>query len=116
MGNVYENQSASIFTYDRYSKTPQKKEKRTKLEIYYDLLCILYEEMNFNGINKPSLIRIASLANLPYIRFKETLAHLSKQGLIIHNYDNIFVTEKGVEFLREYQRFNNFLKQIGIQK
>ena len=116
MGNIVQNQSANLFTYDRYSKTSQKKEKRTKLEIYYDLLQILYEEMNFSGINKPSLIRIASLANLPYTRFKEAIAHLDKQGLILHNYDNIFVTEKGVEFIREYQKFNDYLKQIGILK
>jgi len=98
-----------------YSKNQfERIEKQKKLETYYDVLQILKIEMRETAKSNPSLTRTASYVNMSYSNFKQTLLLLSNLGFCHMNGKGIFVTEKGVEFLKEYQRFNDYLRKIGF--
>lgn len=87
-------------------------EKRCKIRIYFDVLRILSREME-DG--KPRLTKVARLSNLPFDRFQKCLNQLVQLGLVSYaEGKKIFVTEKGLKFIDEYLRFDNFLKEIGL--
>ena len=89
--------------------------KRHKLEIYYDILQSFYSEEH-NGYGKQSFAKIASQVNMPYNRFKKTVTQLINLKLCYLEGKSVRVTEKGLEFIMEYQSFNDYLKQIGLVK
>lgn len=90
--------------------------KRHKLEIYYDILQTCYTEEHSNASGKQSFAKIASQVNMPYNRFKKTVTQLTNLKLCYLNEKSVQVTEKGLEFIMEYQSFNDYLKQIGLVK
>jgi len=116
LGNVYLNrQGDRNFDLDKFGRAQNgRTEKRNKLEIYNDILQALYSQMRVNGKRNPSLARTASYVNMPYTRFKQTVILLSSLGLCHTDKEGVYVTEKGVEFLKEYQSFNDYLKKIGL--
>ncbi|MEM3578281.1 MAG: winged helix-turn-helix domain-containing protein [Candidatus Bathyarchaeia archaeon] len=89
-----------------------KVEKRSKVQIYFDILQILCDEAKNE---KPSLTKVAHLANLPYDRFQKCLHQLVQLGMVsCAEGGKIFVTEKGLEYIDECMKFNNFLKKMGL--
>lgn len=89
-----------------------KVEKRSKVQIYYDILRILCEE---SKNEKPSLTKVAHLVNLPYDRFKKCLNQLVHLNMVCRaEGGKIFVTEKGLEYINECMKFNNFLRKMGL--
>ena len=93
-----------------------KVNKRHKLEIYYDILYIFYTDDHSNGNDKQSMAKIASQVNMPYNRFKITVTQLKDLRLCYLNDRKMLITEKGLEFIKEYESFNDYLKQIGLIK
>jgi predicted transcriptional regulator len=85
--------------------------KRSRLQIYFDILQILCEELK-NG--KPSLTKVAYMANLPYDRFQKCLNKLIQLDLVRERNGKFFVTEKGFECISEYERINDFLRRMGL--
>ena len=89
-----------------------KLQKRSKLRIYFDVLKILREELNQNG--HPSLTRVAHGANLPYDRFRNCLEHLIQVGMVSRGDEKLIVTDKGCEFIQEFERITDFLERMGL--
>ena len=98
------------------SKGSANSAKRHKLEIYYDILYTFYTEEQSNGGGKQSFAKIASHVNMPYNRFKKTVIQLTILKLCKINGKKAILTEKGLEYIMEYQSFNDYLKQIGLVK
>jgi predicted transcriptional regulator len=107
---------SQIFNLNVNRESAYKAGKRDKLEIYYDILHTFYTEEHSSGKGKQSFAKIASQVNMPYNRFKKTLTQLNSLKLCNLDGKKVQVTEKGQEFIMEYQSFNDYLKQIGLVK
>ena len=84
--------------------------RRDKLKIYGDLLTILNEEV---GREKVVLTRIQIRLNVPFDRLKTYLTELSNLELI-ENETSLQLTEKGKQYLKEYESVLDFMKRMGI--
>jgi predicted transcriptional regulator len=99
----------------RRESSELEEKKRTKFQIYLDILEALSEEL----CSKPNLqlSKIAHKTNLPYDRFRGDFKRLMQLGLINLNQGSRFaITEKGREYVREIKRFNEFLRNRGINQ
>lgn len=90
-----------------------KGEKRNRFEIYFDILRLLCEELKLG--DKPSPTRVAHEANLPYDRFQDCLDYLIQLNMVSRGSGGkLVVTRKGLEYVQEYQRINDFLRRMGL--
>ncbi|HSV49958.1 MAG TPA: winged helix-turn-helix domain-containing protein, partial [Candidatus Acidoferrales bacterium] len=81
--------------------------RRDKLKIYGDLLTILNEEVDRE---KVVLTRIQVRLNVPFDRLKTYLTELSSLQLI-ENETSLKLTEKGKQYLEEYESVLDFMKR-----
>ena len=86
------------------------KPKRNKLEIYNDILGAIKQEL-YSGEAKPT--RIQSKSNLAYDKLTRYLGELEGRALITQ--DPISLTEKGRDFLQDYDRIKDFLEEMGVK-
>ena len=88
----------------------KKISRRDKLKIYGDLLSVLSDE----GKNeKIVLTRVQIRINVPFDRLKNYIFELNELGLI-QDEKSLKLTEKGKQYLREYERVLEFMKRMGI--
>jgi predicted transcriptional regulator len=80
------------------------------MKIYGDLLSILYSESKEEKI---VLTRIQIQINVPFDRLKIYIAELANLGLISDE-TSLKVTEKGKQYIAEYQNVLDFMKRMGI--
>lgn len=86
------------------------KPKRSKLEIYNDILSAIKLEV-VNGEAKPT--RVQSKSNLAYDKFTRYLGELEGRQMIVQ--DPLTLTEKGRDFLQDYERIRGFLEEMGVK-
>ena len=84
--------------------------RRDKMRIYNDLLSILESE---NKKEEIVLTRLQLKLNVPYDRFKEYLGQLRDLGLI-KDKNSPKLTNKGKQYIREYEKVLDFMKRMGI--
>ena len=84
--------------------------RRDRLKIYGDLLAVLNEEAKNEKI---VLSRVQVRTNLPFTRLKGFIQDLIKLGLI-EDEDMLKLTEKGKQYLKEYDQVLKFIKLMGI--
>jgi len=89
-----------------------KVEKRGKLQIYFDILEVLCE--NVEAGDAPSPTRIAHKTNLPYDRFRNYLDELVRLSMVSREGGKLVVSEKGFEYVRWHKRMISFLKSMGL--
>ena len=91
--------------------------KRSKFEIYGDILEAIRADISTNGSAR--LTRVQIKVNVPYDRFKAYIDNLSGSKLIEiargENHEEITITGKGFEYLAQYEHVNNFLVAFGLQ-
>jgi predicted transcriptional regulator len=80
------------------------------MEIYNDILSAINLELT-NGEAKPT--RVQSLSNLAYDKLVRYLSELEIKKMIIQ--DPLQITEKGRDFLQDYDRIKGFLNNMGIK-
>jgi predicted transcriptional regulator len=85
-------------------------QRRDRLKIYGDLLSMLNAEHNSENI---VLTRIQVKINVPFDRLKNYLSELNELGLI-ENENTLKLTEKGRQYLEEYENVLDFMKRMGI--
>jgi predicted transcriptional regulator len=88
----------------------KKLPRRDKLKIYGDLLSILYSETKRE---KVVLTRVQLKTNVPFDRLKTYVAELKELGLI-QDEPLLKLTEKGKQYLREYETVLDFMKRMGL--
>ncbi|MDQ3885084.1 MAG: transcriptional regulator [Thermoproteota archaeon] len=86
------------------------KPKRNKMEIYNDILSAINLELT-NGEAKPTRVQI--LSNLAYDKLVRYLNELESKKMIIR--DPLGITEKGRDFLQDYDRIKGFVTAMGIK-
>lgn len=78
--------------------------------IYNDILSAIAQELT-NGEAKPT--RIQSLSNLAYDKLVRYLDELEGRKMIMQN--PIEITEKGRDFLQDYNRIKDFVFEMGVK-
>ncbi len=80
------------------------------MEIYNDILSAIKEELT-NGEAKPT--RVQSLSNLAYDKLIRYLGELERKEMIMQN--PLRITEKGYDFLLDYDRIRDFVTAMNIK-
>ena len=88
----------------------KKLPRRDKMKIYGDLLFILYGEAK---TEKVVLTRVQLKINVPFDRLKTYIAELKELGLI-QDEVSLKLTEKGKQYLREYETVLDFMNRMGL--
>ena len=88
----------------------RKLPRRDKLKIYGDLLSILYSE---SRKDKVVLTHVQLKSNVPFDRLKTYIAELKELGLIQDEH-SLKLTDKGKQYLREYETVLDFMKRMGL--
>lgn len=86
------------------------KPKRNKMEIYNDILSAISLELA-NGEAKPT--RVQALSNLAYDKLVRYLDELECKKMITQ--DPLRMTEKGRDFLQDYDRIKDFVLDMGVK-
>ncbi len=84
--------------------------RRDKLKIYGDLLSVLNVESKNEKI---VLTWVQVKINVPFDRLKTYISDLKELGLI-EDETTLRLTEKGRQFLREYESVIDFMKRMGL--
>ena len=80
------------------------------MEIYNDILSAINLELT-NGEAKPT--RVQSLSNLAYDKLVRYLNELEGKKMIMQ--DPLQITEKGQDFLQDYDRIKGFVLDMGVK-
>ncbi len=89
----------------------KKLARRDKMKIYGDLLSILQAERS--DTERIVLIRVQTKLNVPFDRLKNYLADLEALNLI-EDQISYRLTQKGNQYLKEYQMLVDFMERMGI--
>jgi predicted transcriptional regulator len=84
--------------------------RRDRLKIYGDLLAILYAEGRGEKI---VLTHVQVQIKVPFDRLKNYISELTNLGLI-QDEATLKLTEKGKQYLVEYEKVLDFMKRMGI--
>ncbi len=84
--------------------------RRDKLKIYGDLLSALYSE---SGAEKIVLTQVQVKIKVPFDRLKTYITELVNLGLV-QDETSLELTEKGIQYLREYETVLDFMKRMGL--
>lgn len=84
--------------------------RRDRMKIYADLLSTLHYK--FRG-EKKILSQVQVKANVPFDRLKKYIIELIELDLI-KDEDSLELTDKGKQYLREYEKVLEFMKRMDI--
>jgi len=88
----------------------KKISRRDKMKIYGDLLSILNNE---SKTEKIVLTHIQVRINVPYDRLKNYIYELKDLDLI-QDVTSLKLTDKGKQYIEEYEKVLEFMKRMGI--
>ena len=91
-------------------KMIKKIPRRDILKIYGDLLSVLRSEARNEII---VLTRVQVRINVPFDRLKNYIKELKELGLI-EDEMSLKLTEKGKQYLEEYEKILDFMKRMGF--
>lgn len=89
--------------------TKHRKDRRSKLEIYYDIIHAITNELQYGEV-KPT--RVQFLSHTSYDKLMAYLDELEKKQMLVAS--TLTLTEKGQKFLKEYHKIDEFVRAIGL--
>ena len=113
MGTKSSSQPESQTAVDR-KKFPIRSERDRRDKLYYIVMQVIHLE-SINGESNLSIARVSYHTGLSMSQFKETVNHLRKLGFIYQHGNNVCITEKGIEFVKEYSAIHGKLKEISLK-
>lgn len=98
----------------KHSCDLKPKPRRSKLELYNDILNAIVDEIanDDDGVAKPTRVQLHS--NLAYDKLARYLDELENKKMILQS-PLLMITEKGRDFLQDYDRISNFVLEMGIK-
>ncbi|MEM2760827.1 MAG: winged helix-turn-helix domain-containing protein [Nitrososphaerales archaeon] len=90
----------------------QRKERRHKLQIYYDILVAIQQETTAEGGARPT--RIQHLSNMSYDKLVRYLDELVEKEMISRG-ETLVLTDKAREFLRDYEKVKDLIERMGLE-
>lgn len=88
------------------------KQRRHRLQIYREILSAIQVELMNEGNARPT--RVQHLSNMSYDRLKKYVLELEKSRLIRINDGNLILTDKGHEFLKNYEQLTSVMDIVGL--
>jgi predicted transcriptional regulator len=85
--------------------------RRDKLKIYGDLLSTLRSEASER--ERIVLTRVQMRINVPFDRLKSYITELKDLGFI-EDETSLKLTQKGKQYLSEYEKILDFMKRMGL--
>ena len=98
--------------YREYSTKDMVKERRTRIQLYFDIISAIFDEEIDN--DKISPTRIQFKCNTSYDKLTKYLEEM-KNKKIIEKDGQIKVTEKGKQFHKDYSKINELIQELSIQ-
>ena len=102
--------SSVLYKGERMRKV--KQEKRHKLQLFYTIVCAIEEETIITGSARPT--RIQHHSRLSYDRMINHFEELEEKGMIHRSAVGFAsITNKGKEFIKQYQQLMNLIEDAG---
>ena len=89
-----------------------KQEKRHKLQLHYEILCAIEEDMMQNDNVRPT--RIQHSSRLSYDKMMNHFDELEGKRMIYRDRGLISITSKGREFTKQYNDLVNLIERAGL--
>ena len=86
------------------------KDRRSKIQIFFDIVSAIIDDIQNNESVSPT--RIQFKCNTSYDKLTKYLEEMAKRE-IIENEKSITVTEKGMQFHKDYSRINELINEIN---
>ena len=86
------------------------KERRSKIQIFFDIVTAVIDDAQNNESVSPTRIQIK--CNTSYDKLTKYLEEMEKRGMI-EKEKSITITEKGMEFHKDYSRINELINEMN---
>jgi len=86
------------------------KERRTKTQIFFDIVTAIMDDAQNNETISPT--RIQFKCNTSYDKLTKYLEEMEKRE-IIQREKSITITEKGMQFHKDYSRINDLINEMN---
>jgi len=83
------------------------------MELYNDILKAIMNEITNDDSSVAKPTRVQLRCNLAYDKLARYLDELESKKMILQN--PLMITEKGKDFLQDYDRISNFVLEMGIK-
>ncbi len=80
--------------------------------MYYDVLRAIQEESQNTEGAKPTRVQYRS--NMSYDKLTNYIVELESKKMISKS-DTLFLTEKGLKYLNEYEKIKDFIQRMGLE-
>ena len=87
------------------------KERRTRIQLYFDIISAIFEEEIDNDSISPT--RIQFKCNTSYDKLTKYLEEMKNKEII--DKEHIKVTDKGKQFHKDYSKINDLIQELSIQ-
>ena len=93
-----------------------RQEKRHKLQLFYEILCAIEDDIDHNKVARPT--HIQHNCRLSYDKMMNHFNELEKKGMIIYRRSNtdglISITNKGKQFIKQYNELMILIESAGL--
>ena len=93
-----------------------RQEKRHKLQLFYEILCAIEDDIVHNKVARPT--HIQHNCRLSYDKMMNHINQLEQKGMIHTHRENnnrsISITGKGMLFVKRYNELINLIESVGL--
>ena len=86
------------------------KERRAETQIFFDIITAVIDDTQNNESVSPTRIQIK--CNTSYDKLTKYLEEMEKRGMV-EKEKSIAITEKGMEFHKDYSRINELINEMN---
>ncbi len=90
-------------------KKNKVKERRTKTQIFFDVITAIIDDAQNNELVSPTRIQVK--CNTSYDKLTKYLEEMERREMI-EKEKSITITEKGMEFHKDYSRINELINEM----
>jgi predicted transcriptional regulator len=90
-----------------------RQEKRHKLQLFYDIICAVEDDMVNSECARPT--HVQHYSRLSYDKMLNYVDEMEKKGMIFRGSGGLIsITNKGREFTRHYSQLINLIESAGL--
>ena len=89
-----------------------RQEKRHKLQLFYEILCAIEEDVAYNEVAKPT--HVQHFTRLSYDKMMNHFDELEQKGMIHRVSGLVAITAKGKKFVEQYDQLINLIDSAGL--
>jgi predicted transcriptional regulator len=89
-----------------------RQEKRHKLQLFYEILCAIEEDIAYNEVAKPT--HVQHFTRLSYDKMMNHFDELEQKGMIHRVSGLVAITAKGKKFVEQYDQLINLIDSAGL--